>query len=89
MLEPFIALLETPAFRLMEQIYVIFAATAFIWGPIISIWLAQKLWLEYVRADYVKKNFDFILLEIKLPRVSGKRRSPWNWYSRHCISPTP
>lgn len=72
MFEPFATLLDTPVVHILERVYSIFAATAFIWGPIISIWLAQKLWLEYVRADYIRKNFNFILLEIKLPRVIGK-----------------
>src|SRR3989344_14629 len=72
MLEPFISLFNTPLFSIFGRVYNIFAVTAFAWGPILSIWLAQKLWLAYVRADYVRKNFDFILLEIKLPRVIGK-----------------
>lgn len=72
MLSPFATLLETPFFSVFKQVYGIFAAMAFIWGPILSIWLAQKFWLEYVRAAYVRKNFDFILLEIKLPRAITK-----------------
>jgi len=56
----------------MTQVYEIFAFTAFIWGPVLSVWLAQKLWLNYVQAKFIAKNFDFILLEVKLPRVIGK-----------------
>ncbi|MEK7118172.1 MAG: hypothetical protein AAB869_01035, partial [Patescibacteria group bacterium] len=59
-------------FPVIEQVYGVFAATAFIWGTMLSLWLAQKFWLEYIHAYYISKNFDFILLEIKLPRVIGK-----------------
>jgi hypothetical protein len=72
MFEYFTSLFDTPAFHVLGQIYGVFTALAFIWGPILSIWLAQKLWLEYIRADFIAKNFDFIMLEIKLPRVIEK-----------------
>ncbi|OGZ07357.1 MAG: hypothetical protein A2762_04735 [Candidatus Lloydbacteria bacterium RIFCSPHIGHO2_01_FULL_54_11] len=95
MLEHFTSLLDTPAFRVLGQVYDVLYATAFIWGPVLSIWLAQKLWLEYVRADYVHKNFQFVMLEVKLPRVIGKtpvamelvlqalyQPDKTNWYER-------
>lgn len=72
MFEPLFTLFETPAFRVLGQIYNIIAATAFLWGPVLSVWLAQKLWLTYVRADYIEKTFHFVMLEVKLPRVIGK-----------------
>lgn len=72
MLASFATLFNTPVFHVFGQIYAMIAATAFIWGTVLSIWLAQKLWLQYIRAAYIRKNFDFILLEIKLPRVITK-----------------
>lgn len=72
MLEPFTIFFDSPAFAVLKQIYRIFAATAFVWGPVASVWIAQKLWLDYVRAAYIEKNYQFIMLEVKLPRVIGK-----------------
>lgn len=66
------AFFDKPIFHVLGQIYDVIAFFAFIWGPLLAIWLAQKLWLEYVRMDYVRKKFDFVLLEIKLPRVIDK-----------------
>lgn len=57
---------------LFGQVFTVFSVTAFVWGPALLIWLAQKFWLEYIRADYILTNFEFILLEIKLPRIIEK-----------------
>ena len=72
MLDPIIALFHTPIFRVFGQIYDVVALLAFAWGPILLVWLAQKLWLEYVRADFIRKNFEFVMLEIKMPRTIEK-----------------
>ena len=72
MLESFIVLFNTPVIHFLGQIHGVFVATAFLWGPLFSLWLAKVLWLAYIRADYIKNNFDFVLLDIKLPRVIGK-----------------
>ena len=72
MLEQFATLFDTPYFHILRMVYDAVIAMRFTWGPILSIWLAVKLWLEYIRVDYISKNFDFILLEIKLPRIIEK-----------------
>ena len=72
MLAPFATLIDSPVFQVFGQIYDIFVMTAFVWGPLLAIWLAKTLWLAYLRAAYIQKNFDFVLLEIKLPRVIEK-----------------
>ena len=95
MFDSITALFHTPFFRTIGMIYDIFNYTAFLWGPILLIWLAQKLWLEYVRIDFIQKNFEFILLEIKLPRTINKtpiamelvlqslhQSGTGNWYER-------
>lgn len=64
--------LNSPFFQIVSQVYSIFSALAFIWGPILAVWIAQKLWLEYVRIDYIHKNYQFVLLEVKLPRTIDK-----------------
>ena len=72
MFDSFTALANTPIFRTFGVMYDMFNYTAFIWGPILLVWLAQKLWLDYVRMQFIQKNFEFVLLEIKLPRVINK-----------------
>lgn len=91
----FATLFDSPFFRILADGYDILSMTAFVWGPLISIWLAQKLWLEYVRMEFIKKNFEFVLLEVKLPRVISKtpmamelvlqalhQSGTGNWYER-------
>jgi len=93
MLEQFATYFAAPPFHLVGQVYAVLTATAFIWGTLLSIWLAQSFWLEYIRADFIRKNFDFILLEIKLPRIIEKtpvamelvlqalyQNKPLDWY---------
>ncbi len=72
MFAPLETLFNSPVFHVFGQIYGIFYATAFLWGPALFIWLAGKLWLEYRQMLYIRKNYDFIMLEIKLPRVIDK-----------------
>lgn len=68
MFTPFESLFASPVFHVLGQVYAIFYATAFLWGPAILIWLAAHLWLEYRRMLYIRKSFQFVMLEIKLPR---------------------
>lgn len=95
MFNSFSTLTNTPFFHTVATIYGIFSSTAFIWGPILLVWLAQKLWLDYVRIQFIQKNFEFILLEIKLPREIHKtpvamelvlqalyQSGTINWYER-------
>ncbi len=95
MFEPISVFFDKPIFYLLGNAYNLFAALAFIWGPALAIWFAQKLWLEYVRIDFIRKSYEFVLLEIKLPRVIDKtpvamelvlqslyQGSSGNWYER-------
>ena len=79
MFNSFNALVNTPFFT-PSQPYGIFSSAAFIWGPVLLVWLAQKLWLDYVRMKFIKENFEFILLEIKLPREIHKLQLLWNLF---------
>src|SRR3989338_8026225 len=89
------AFFDKPFFHLLGQMYDIAAVLAFIWGPLVAVWLAQKLWLDYVRLDFIRKNYEFILLEIKLPRTIDKtpmamelvlqalhQGGTYNWYDK-------
>ena len=95
MFDSFTALMDTPFFRTIGVMYDIFSYTAVIWRPILLVWLAQKLWLDYVRMQFIQKNFEFVLLEIKLPRIISKtpvamelvlqtlfQSGTGNWYER-------
>lgn len=72
MFNPFASLLTSPVFTVFSYIYHIFAATAFIWGPIFLVTLAVRLWLQYIRTDFIHKKFDFVMLEVKMPRIIEK-----------------
>ncbi len=65
-------LVDSPFFQLVLQQYHFVYYTAFIWGPVLFVWLAQHLWLEYVRMKFIRKNYEFVMLEIKLPRIIEK-----------------
>lgn len=68
MFNPFASLFSSPLFEVLGQVYSIIAFTALLWGPVMLVWLAQHLWLEYRRMMFIRKNYQFITLEIKLPR---------------------
>ena len=81
--------------RILVIAYDILYYTAFIWGPVLLVYIAQKYWLTYVRLKYIRKNYEFILLEIKLPRTIDKSPAAMelvlnvfheggggNWYER-------
>ncbi len=68
----FMSLFDNKFFVLLGTIYDLVTMTAFLWAPILLVWLAQKLWFAYIRADYIRKSFDFIILEVRLPRVIDK-----------------
>lgn len=72
MFASFQALFNSPVFVVFGQVYHVLAMTAFLWGPALLVWLAAKLWYEYVQMKFRMKNFDFIMLEIKLPRIIDK-----------------
>jgi len=89
------SLWESPIFHVFAQVYHIFYITAFLWAPVLFVWLAVKLWLEYVRMVFIRKNYEFILLEVKIPRVIDKtplamelvlqalyQSGTGNWYER-------
>lgn len=95
MFEPLLNFFDKPFFHVLGQIYGFFELLAFIWGPILLVWLAQKLWLEYVRIAFIRKSYEFIMLEIKLPRTIDKtpmamelvlqalhQGGTGNWYDR-------
>lgn len=65
-------IINSPAFHVFALIYDVVSFTAFIWGPILLIWLAQHLWLEYRQLQYIHHHFDFVMLQIKMPRVIEK-----------------
>ena len=68
----FESLFNSPGFQVIGQIYNVIYYTAFIWGPVLLVWLAQYLWLQYVRMEFIRKNYQFVMLEIKIPRVIEK-----------------
>ncbi len=68
----FLALFDHAFFRVLGQVYDLLAFFAFIWGPVATVWVAHKLWLSYVRAAFMQRSFDFIMLEVKLPRTIDK-----------------
>jgi hypothetical protein len=83
-----------PYLLVYGYVYHLFELTAFIWAPILLVYIAVKVWLEYVRADFVSK-FKWVLIEIKLPRTIDKtplamelvlqsmyQASTGNWYKR-------
>ncbi len=72
MLNPFAPLLESLVFVVLGQIYNILAITAVVWAPILLVWLAQRLWLQYRQRQFIQKNFQFIMLEVKVPRIIDK-----------------
>ncbi len=89
------ALFDNTFFHMLGSIYSIAAFTAFLWGPVLLVFLAQKLWLEYVRLEHIRSSINFVMLEIKLPRVIDKtpmamelvlqafhQTSSGNWYER-------
>jgi hypothetical protein len=95
MFDPFVSLFNSPVFHVLVQIYNILSSVAFIWAPIILVWLTQHLWLEYRRMLFIQKNFEFISLEVKVPRVIDKtplamelalhaflQGRPYNWYEK-------
>jgi len=55
-----------------KTMYIIVSYCSFIWAPLILMTMATRLWLEYVRMNFIKKNFSFVLLEIKIPRIIDK-----------------
>ena len=95
MLNPFASLIESSVFVVLGQIYNLFAVTAIVWAPILLVWLAQRLWLQYRQMQFIQKNFQFIMLEVKVPRIIDKtpvamelalhaflQNRPLNWYER-------
>jgi hypothetical protein len=95
MFDRFTTLFDSPFFGILGQIYDLLVFTSFFWGPIIAVFVAKHLWLEYVQMEFIKKNFDFILLEVKLPRLIEKtpiamelvlqalhQSGTGNWYER-------
>ncbi len=95
MFESITGLFDNMFFQLLGQAYDIFSLTAFLWAPIVLVYVAQKLWLDYVRLDFVHKSFEFVLLEVKLPRTIDKtpmamelvlqafhQAGTGNWYER-------
>lgn len=95
MFEPIMSLFESPFFRFLQLFWNVIASTAFLWGPVILFMIAKSLWLNYVRALFIAKNFDFVILEVKLPRTIEKtplamelvlqafhQGGTGNWYER-------
>lgn len=70
MLEHFLAPWR-PLLPLFEMFFLVLEKTAFLWGPVLLVWLAQKYWLEYKRAAFIKK-FSWVMLEVKVPRIIDK-----------------
>jgi hypothetical protein len=92
-MNPFASLLASPVFQVFEVVFQVMSATAFIWGPVLLVMMAVRLWREYIVLSYIQKKFDFVMLEIKLPRNIEKTpiamelvlQSLWqggdpNWY---------
>ena len=59
-----IMLIVQPQFILAALFVVV--QFSFIWAPILFVWLFAKLWMRYVRSNYLSKQ-ENIVLEIKLP----------------------
>jgi len=95
MTSSFATLFESNYFVILLRIYELLAMSAFLWAPVVLVWLAQKMWLSYVQADFIRKNFQFVMLEVKLPRTIDKtpiamelvlqslfQGGSGNWYER-------
>lgn len=95
MFDPFFALFDNPVFHVIGLVFGLISWTAFIWAPILLVWLAAMLWLEYRQLLYIRKNFEFIMLEVRVPRIVDKtpvamelvlhafqQGSKGNWYDR-------
>lgn len=95
MFDSFAALWNNPVFMVIGFAVKILAAVAFIWAPVLLVWLAARLWLEYRQLLYIRKNFDFVMLEVRVPRIVDKtplamelvmhafqQGSRGNWYDR-------
>ncbi len=91
----FTSLFDSPVFAILGQVYGFIEASAFLWAPVIAIMIAKNLWLEYVQMEFIKKNYEFVLLEIRLPRNIEKtpmamelvlqalhQSGTGNWYER-------
>ena len=72
MFNPITTLLAHPVFDVLGLIYDVLSATAFLWGPLLLLWFAKNMWLAYRQSLFVAKNYEFIMLEIKLPRIIDK-----------------
>lgn len=95
MVEQFQLLLNNPVFHVFGLIYGLLSATAFLWAPIVLVWIAARLWLHYRQQLFIQKNFEFVMLEVRVPRVVDKtpvameialhsflHSRPLNWYER-------
>lgn len=95
MLNGISAITENPVIGVFLLVFQALSATVFIWGPVLLVYIAQKLWLEYVQMVYRRDKFHFIILEVKLPRTIEKtplameivlnafyEGSGGNWYDR-------
>src|SRR3989344_373299 len=56
---------------LLVNTYRLLVVSSIIWLPLVLIYAAIKLWLAYVRADWIK-NLNWVLLEIKLSKEIAK-----------------
>ncbi len=56
---------------IVKTVYHFADVTAFVWGPVLLVYLAAKAWLAYKQAEFIAK-FEWVMLEIKLPRVIEK-----------------
>lgn len=72
MFQSFTALFDGKFFTTLGQVYDLIVYFSFLWGPILLVWVAKQLWLSYVRADFIRKSFEFIMLEVRLPRTIDK-----------------
>ncbi len=72
MFDQFQSILNSPVFRIFEIIYAVLSYTAFIWAPILLVIIAARYWLEYRQMEYIRKNFEFIMLEVRVPRIVDK-----------------
>lgn len=95
MFSPFANLLTHPVFSVLGAVYDIISWTAFVWGPLLLIWFAKNMWLEYRQMLFISRNFEFVMFEIKLPRIINKtplamelvlqafhQSPPINWWKR-------
>ncbi len=64
MIDFFIDLFTDPMFL---SVFRILFETAFIWFPILCLFIAWELWVRYVQAIFFSKQ-KYVLLEIKVPR---------------------